>query len=383
MRTTLTVMLMALVFIMTGVFSEAPAADKTTLRMLVYEGYAPEELREVYINQVKDKYDLDVTLEVAYVSNPDDFPVAVRDGKADIISPSNHQPKDGGYKLISGRLTAPLDLSQIPNYSDLLPALQKAEYITEGGNVYGVPLVRGPYGLAYNTSIIKDEPTSWKILWDPKYKNNYTMAGDFTDVNVYLAALAAGYPADDIFDMRKVNTPEINQSLKELAENAYSFWTGVDNPAHLKGLALATTWGFSLPALRAMGENWKIANPDEGTTGWVDNFMIASLTSQDPLKMKAAYAWLDFALGTEYQQYTVRGLGCPPVTVSVNEHLTSAEIAEFHLDDPSYFAENIILWRPLSKATRAGFDAMWNKATASVMAAKIKSGEDQVRLADK
>ncbi|MBI9019337.1 MAG: extracellular solute-binding protein [Phycisphaerae bacterium] len=351
------------------------AKEKVTLRMLIWEGYAPKDLEKAFAQEIKNKYDIDVSFEKTFVSNPDEFSVALKKDKADIISPSHHQPKDEQYKLITGKLTLALDMDKIPNYSNVLPALQKADYITVSDKVYGIPVVRGPYGLVYNTTIIKEEPKSWNIFFDPQYKDKYTISGDFYEANVFTVALACGVSEKDIFNPAKVAKPEVTEKLKIFAENAHSFWIGVDTEKDLKGLALATSWGFSLPALKKLGEEWKLATPDEGTTGWVDNFMLSSRVSADPTKLKIAYEWLNFVLSDQYQTYCVRGLGCPPVTTSVKGKLKKEEIAKYHLDDPNYFANNIILWQPLKKAHRAAYEMLWKKASKAVAEEKIAAGK--------
>ncbi len=355
------IVLLALFFACTLVPSTL-FAEEQTLRMLVWEGYAPKELRQEFIKLVKDKYGVDLKLEVSYVAGNDDFFPALRDSKADIISPSHPVPKDKRWQLINLNLVLPLNLDNIPNYKHVLPSLQKAEYCTEGGKVYAVPHVRGPYGLAYNTALVKKKPESWNILWDPKYKNKYTLGKDAYVHNVSITALAMGISSDDMNKFAVVNTPEFQEKLAQLAGNSAPMWEGVDSAKVLKGLPLSVVWGFSLPGLKEMGETWKIAEPKEGTTGWVDNFMISHTLESKPNLRRIAEEWLNYVLSDSYQEYDVRGLACAPVTTTVKAKLTQEEIEQFHLDDPSHFEKNRILWKILSKKDRKGLDRLWTEA---------------------
>ncbi len=338
-------------------------AEPVTLRMFIWEGYAPEDLQKKFIQIVKEKHGVDLKLDVKFCTGNDDFFAVLRDDKADIISPSHNVPKDKRFKLIKLRLTLPLELSQIPNYANLLPALQKADYCTVNGQVYAVPHVRGPYGLAYNTAIIKKAPQSWNILWDDRYKGQYAIGGaDQYEHNVSAAALAIGISADKIWDYKTINTPEMKTKLAKLAANAKGMWEGVDDAKTLKGLALAAVWGFSLPELKQMGETWKIAEPKEGTTGWVDNFMVSSVLADKPVKKKIAHEWLNFILSNDYQTYDIRGLACAPVTTTVKSELTDEEVQQFHLNDPDHFQKNRILWKILEKKDRNGLKRLWDNA---------------------
>jgi spermidine/putrescine-binding protein len=350
-------------------------SEEITLKMLVWEGYAPQEMQDKFSELVKEKYGVDVTFEVSFVGGNDDFIPALRGKKADIISPSHIVPKDNRFNLITMNLNLlnmnlilPLDLDLIPNYENLMPALKKADYATQDGDVFAVPHVRGPYGLAYNTTIIKEEPKSWNILWDPKYRKNYVLGGiDQYEHNVSLTALAMGIPPEKIYDYRSLNTPRFQEKLSQLAANAHSFWEGVDDAQTLKGHALAVVWGFSLPELETMGEKWKIAEPTEGTTGWVDNFMISSALAGKPKKRLIAHEWLNFVLSDDYQLYNVHGLASAPVTVTVKNSLTTEEIKRFHLDDPGHFEKNRLLWKVLDQNDRKGLKSLWTNAMSGRM----------------
>lgn len=362
MKSSIAIIVAAIFCLLPFITPVAANAEDVTLRMLIWEGYAPDDLQAKFTQLIKEKYGVDLKFDIKFVAMNDDFFPALRDDTTDIISPSHNVPKDKRFKLISLKLVSPLDLTKIPNYANVLPALQKADYATSDGKVYAVPLVRGPYGLAYNTAIVKEEPKSWNILWDPKYKGMYAIGKDQYEPNVSAAALAMGISSDKIWDFKTVNTPEMKKKLEELAVNAKTMWEGVDDAKTLKGLALAAVWGFSLPELKTMGETWKIAEPKEGTTGWVDNFMISSALDDSSMKKKIAYEWLNFALSDDFQVYDVRGLACAPVTTTVNAKLTAEEIKQFHLDDPSHFANNRILWPVLEKKDRNGLNKLWTAA---------------------
>ncbi len=345
------------------ILAAVASAEDATLKMLVWEGYAPDELTSQFKQLVKEKYDIDLNLEITFCAGNDEFFAVLRDGKADIISPSHNIPKDLRYKLIDMKLTLPINMENVPNYKNLLPALQKADYCTVGDEVYAVPLVRGPYGLAYNTAEFAEEPSSWDIFWDPQYAGKYALGGpDQYEHNVSMAALAAGIPVSNIWDFKSLNTPEMKEKLAALAINAHGMWEGVDDASTLKGLSFAAVWGFSLPELKALGEEWKIAEPKEGTTGWVDNFMISHTLADQPNLRRIAEEWLNFVLSDDFQVYDVRGLACAPVTTTVTAKLTPEEISRLHLDDPTHFDKNRILWKIHTKKDRNGMKRLWDGA---------------------
>ncbi len=269
----------------------------------------------------------------------------------------------------------PVDLQNIPNYKNILPTLQKAEYITDDqGKVYGVPMAHGPYGLAYNTKYFKSPPTSWNVFWDPEFKNKYAISSDYYETNVYVVALSEGLRGDDLYNFEKLKQKNIKSKLRILAQNANSFWKGVDTANDLQGLALATTWGFAFDDLEKRGEIWKMADPVEGTTGWVDNFIMSSELKKRPFLKKVAEEWMNYILGPDFQvEVVVRQLMSDPVNVTIKDRLTDEEVEQHHFDDPNYFREKRWLW-PIfeSKRARNALEYLWNVAIKDIKEEKIR-----------
>lgn len=341
--------------------SLAPVGAET-LRILTWEAYCPEKFQQKLVRLAKEKYNVDLEMEIKHVDGNHDFFPALRENKADLITPSHNIPRDKRYQFIKHNLVLPLNLDNIPNYKNVDSGLQRPAYCTEGNEVYCVPVAKGPYGLAYNTTILDEAPKSWNILWDPKFKNRYAIGKYQYEENIFSAALAMGYPHDDISDYRKLNTPEFQEKLAQLVKNAHGLWEGVDKPEDLKGLALATSWGDSLNGLKEMGEIWKMAEPKEGMTAWVDNFMIGYNLENKPKLRRIAEEWFNIVLSDEYQMYVVRGIGTEPIVTTIIDKLTPEEIERFHFDDPSYFKNNRILWPTLGKMDRNGLKRLWDKA---------------------
>lgn len=332
------------------------------LKILCWEGYASEEYLVKFKELIKQKYNIDLRITVNDVSDPYEFYDKIRSKEVDLISPAQNIPKSDQWNFIKKKLVVPINLDNIPNYKDIIPALKKTHYISVFDNVYGVPIVYGPYGLAYNTNIIKEEPKSWNILWDPRYKNKYSVSSDYHEANIYISALALGYDPNIIFNYNDINTIKLREKLKNLAVNANNFWVGVDSAEKLRGLALATAWGFSFPELQRKGDVWKMAQPKEGVTGWVDNWMIGYSLKSNPELKRIAEEWINFSIGPFVQVGYVRNIAQFPVNLKIKNLLTEKEVKNFHLDDPNYFKNNLILWQPLRRRDQNGFKNLWEDA---------------------
>ncbi len=139
-------------------------------------------------------------------------------------------------------------------------------------------------------------------------------------------------------------------------------WEGVDEPKDLKGLAFGTTWGDSLPGLKKAGETWKMAEPKEGTTAWVDNMMISHTLKDKPQLKQIAEELANLFLSEDYQMADVVGGGTVPVVTSIKDRLSPEDIKRFHMDEPNYFNENMVLWPTLGKLDRKGLKRLWDNA---------------------
>lgn len=83
----------------------------------------------------------------------------------DVIIPSDYMIG----RLIEEGYLAELDYSLIPNYEYVSDDYKNTEYDPE--NKFSVPYNVGMVGVIYNTEYVEEEnPDSWQLLWDPKYK---------------------------------------------------------------------------------------------------------------------------------------------------------------------------------------------------------------------
>jgi len=333
-----------------------------TLRMLIWGEYATDEHQKKFIHLVKEKFNVDLKFDISFAGSHDDFFPALRDSQVDIVSPTHQIPKDKRYQLIKLKLLLPLNLKNIPNYINIIPAFQRLNFCCIRENVYGVPIANVPYGLAYNTGIITKAPASWNIFWKQKYKHQYAISRTHYESNIYITALTMGIDRSLLGDYKTLNTPEFQNKLGQLAVNAKRLWGGIERARDLKGLAIATAWGSSIPKLAKMGEIWKMADPKEGITTGIDHFMLSHTLKSRPRLRRIAEEWLNYLLSDESQLYMARKRGLPPTIVTVKKLLNSEEIAKFHLNDTEYYQKQRILWPVLGKTDRKGFKRLWDKA---------------------
>src|SRR5713226_5862670 len=119
-----------------------------TLSLLVWEGYADPSFVRGFEEAHRCK------IVASYMGSSDELVAKLRGGSAsnyDVISPSS----DVATMVATTGLAMPLDLTKIPAYTHLTPALTSLPLVKSQGKVYGVPFQWGPNPLLYDTTAFK------------------------------------------------------------------------------------------------------------------------------------------------------------------------------------------------------------------------------------
>ncbi len=350
--------------------------NQQTLRLLVWEGYAPQAQREQFRQYIEHKYAIQLTLEVDYIADAEDGFEALRLKKADIVSPAHNRINDKRFKMIDSGLLLPLNLANLPNFKKLNPSFKQLDFLIKDGVHYGLPFAWGPYGLVYNSAKFDKAPDSWDVLWDPKLSGQYSIA-DYGEINIYLTALSMGYDKQTMGDFEQLNNPAFKEKLTALVSNAKSLWVGVDTADDLQQKALASSWGFALPELKQRGEIWHWAYPNEGVPGWIDNHVLSKELALYPVRKQLAEEWINFTISTKFQtQVLVEGLSTNPVNSLTAESATAEQKQGFYaesLNDPNAL---IVLMPELDRRNRNGINNLWNAALKKAnVDNKVSSGK--------
>src|SRR3954465_626855 len=135
-----------LLLLMTAVLFVPACTRKTpTLNLLVWEGYADPSFVKTFEDENHCK------ISASYMGSSDELIAKLRGGSAgnyDVISPSS----DVATSIATTGLAAPLDLSNIPSYSQLSTQLTSLPLVRANGNVFGVPFMWGPDPIIYDTT---------------------------------------------------------------------------------------------------------------------------------------------------------------------------------------------------------------------------------------
>jgi len=301
---------------------EEPAKEGGVLKMLTWEGYAPESLVKKFTDETGIK------VEVSYIGDNNELiaKMAATHGVGyDLVSPtlnyvSNSQAEFGIYQ--------PIDLSKvntdlfIPAYLDSI--LEQSKY---EGKSYALPFVWGTTAMVVNTEKAPDAGKSYLDLCDPKYKGRVSYRAKYD--TLYMFAYALGYdPAEAVKDeeeYRKV----MNAVLDKLIECKPIVRTYWDSRQQLEELLtkeevwVATSWDAIAWSLGMKDPKFKYVVPKEGAVGWFDTFAISAGAEN----VDAAYKWINFVMQPENAAVIINDTGYQTASKGAAE-LASPEMAK-------------------------------------------------------
>ena len=321
-----------------------------TLNLFVWEGYADPKFTKGF----EEKYG--VTVKGTYFGTSDELVAKLKSSKGvyDVVSPST----DVATTLIDSNLIAAVDVSKISSYKDLSPVLRDMKDVQKDGKTYGVPFAWGPDLLVYDADVIKEEPKSWKVFFDPKYKGKVALWDDIS--NIYLIGQVLGFDKTDpgaLYNMTDEQLAQVKKKLIELKPQVRKYWaTGgeLNDLFKNKEVVVAVGWLLTPATLNKEGRHLKGVIPEEGATGWIDRLMI----SADSQNKELAALFLDYvtqpkpmALVAEVTNYNVAN---PKAAEFMSE-----DLKKIAMNDTDVYFKRLNFWQHVKN--RKGYNELWNE----------------------
>lgn len=261
-----------------------------TLRLLTWNGYAPDEVVAKF-----EEENPDIDVEVTYSSNEDMIAKLRATGGAgfDLAQPSHDrisaaQQEYGIYK--------PIDLSKVDvDLLDANLAEAVADNTTVDGALYSIPFDWGTTGLAVNVAQAPDVK-GWADLCDPQYAGKTSMRLRRTIL------LATAFAMDkDPFALYadpaayQAMLDEVEAKLIECKANVKTYWEGGSDleALLLSGEVVASeAWDQSAFKLTTQNPDIRYVPPETGALTWIDTFTLPAKGEADD----AAYKWINFVM---------------------------------------------------------------------------------------
>ena len=214
----------------------------------------------------------------------------------DIIVMTDNTPNALGYLLQNGWLI-PLDQSMMTNFRKYASKLVTT-FPWDPGNKYTMAWQSGFTAIGYNSSVIKNPPTTVDILFDKKYAGKIGMMSDLQELgSVGLLSLGIDPATSTESDWAKA-AKKLQQQKSDGLVRAYYDQSYI---GHLKNGDTVVTQAWSgdifQADLNSKYANLKLLVPEQGIMFWTDNMCIP-LYAQNP---KDAMRLMDYYYDPQVQ----------------------------------------------------------------------------------
>lgn len=177
---------------------------------------------------------------------------------------------DMAEKMIKEELLQEINKDNIPNIVNMNEGDMGKQY--DPNNDYTVPYMNGTIGIIYNTETLDEDITSWKSLFDPKYKDEVFMFDNMRDtIGVALKTLGYSLNSTDSKELEEAKNLLIEQ--KKEVNPIY----GADEVLDLMRSGekkIAMIWSGEGLNLEAEDGKFKYVIPEEGADYWLDSWAI-------------------------------------------------------------------------------------------------------------
>ncbi len=294
-------------FLLFTFFVSGCGDQEKQLNVFTWSGYVSEEIRsgfekEFGVKVIVDTFGDNEALLAKLSAGATGY---------DIIMPSDYMVSI----MIKEDLLAELNRDNIPNFQNI-SLLYLGKYY-DPDNLYSVPYTFGTAGIAYDSSVVSPAPDSWTVLWDEKYKNQFSMLDDEREtLGVALKLLGYSLNTTDPEQLRQAKEKLIAQRplVKQYKSEAEELLMAGD-------VVMAHCW--SGDAFRAAEKRPSIRYviPKESSSRFIDNVCILKSAPHKELAEKFINYLLRPEVNAKVSAFTLYGTCVPAAKKHLPEDL--------------------------------------------------------------
>ena len=239
------------------------SAKNGELNLFVWTEYVPDSV----IEKFEQEYGIDVN--VSTFSTNEDMLAKVKsesEGTYDIVQPSDYMVES----MIAQGLLEELDQDALTNLNNIGEQYLDPDY--DPGNVYSIPYQGGVAAIGVNTSVIKEEITSYDDLFNPDYADSLVVLDDYrATIGMTERSMGVSVNETDVDTLKEVSDKLL--SLKDIIKVYDS-----DSPKSelISGeCSLAYCWSAEIALAMEENPDIKIVYPSDGAFKFLDNWCIS------------------------------------------------------------------------------------------------------------
>jgi spermidine/putrescine transport system substrate-binding protein len=208
-------------------------------------------------------------------------------------------------------LIGSVDASLIPNLKNVNPGLPFNKYNKIGGKLWAVPYNWGVQPLLYDkTKVTAAEASTWKSLWDPKFKGK-VMIPDDAYITLPMVALEGGW---NPFKWGTAEFSKAKTSLSALRKQVQTLTTSFNAQEQMMSSKSAVIGYGQAYAFVEKYPFLAMSFPKEGVPFWMDNYFFSKKAATDA----DVYKFVNYTLTPRWQcrfanQTFQNGILPPPI----------------------------------------------------------------------
>jgi putative spermidine/putrescine transport system substrate-binding protein len=335
------------------------------LNLIAWEGYTYKQWVNPFVKATGCK------VHSKFAGSSDEMVTLMRQGggsQYDMVSASG----DAALRLIYGKDVQPVNVNLIPDWKNFIPALKSPAHNTIKGVHYGVSLQWGPNTLLYNTKLVKPKPTSWSVIYSPKFKGKVTVPDNpiqIADAALYLSKSKPSLGIKDPYELNQKQFDAAVNLLKQQKPLIKKYWALASDEIDLfksRDAAVGAAWPYQTNTLISQKAPVADTIPKEGATGWADTWML-SAHAKHP---NCAYQWLKWVSTPKVQAQQAIYFGetpANPKACSIMDKLAKGSAAQYHCGASASYFNSIKFWKtPIAACGNGKNDCMdytkWQQA---------------------
>jgi len=289
------------------------------LSVIAWPGYLERgETDKAYDWVTKYEKETGCKVTVKTAGTSDEMVSLMNQGGYDLVTASG----DASLRLIAGHKVQEINVDLIPSYKNVDSRLQKAAWHTVDGKHYGTPYQWGPNVLMYNTTIFKEAPTSWSVVFEaqdlPDGKPNKGRVQAFdgpiyiADAALYLMTKKPELGIKDPYELNEAQYKAALELLQGQRELIHRYWHDATVQVEdftKEGVVASGSWPYQVNTLLAAKQPIASTVPVEGATGWADTTMMHAEAAHP----NCAYKWMEHSLSNQVQGDLAAWFGSVPV----------------------------------------------------------------------
>jgi len=335
------------------------------LNLIAWEGYA----QPAWVKPFEQQTGCQVNAK--YAGSSDEMVTLMAkggSGQYDLVSASG----DADLRLIYGGDVRPVNVSLVPDWKNFIQQLKAPAFNTINGVHYGVSLQWGPNVLLYSKKTFASAPSSWNVIYDPKYKGQVTVPDNpiqIADAALYLSKTKPNLKITDPYELTQTQFNAAVNLLKQQRPLIRKYWALASQEISMFKNGDATVgaaWPYQTNTLQADGANVADEIPTEGATGWADTWMLATHAPHP----NCAYLWMKWVSTPKVQAEQAISFGETPANTlacPVMNTLQKGACAQYHANAPASYFNSIKFWKtPIASCGNGRSDcvpyAQWQQA---------------------